>query len=93
MQGSRTTKKEAGSRDFAASFYSKDEGESDSPELSLDLPDAREKTEPAWIFRSRGARMEGMAVSLWAWLMVGILSACFSIWLIEVLSRLGTKLP
>lgn len=93
MPGSGTTKKDAGSRGFASSFYPQDEGENDSPELSLDLLDAKKKIEPAWTFRSRGARMEGIAISLWAWLVVGILSAWFAIWLVEALGRLGAKVP
>jgi hypothetical protein len=93
MRGSEATKKEAGRRGFAASFYPKDENGSNSPELTLNPLDTEKKTEPAWTFRSRGARMEGIAVSLWAWLVVGILSAWFAIWFMEAVGRLGAKVP
>lgn len=62
-------------------------------ELPQDELKAEKKGQPGWIFNSRSARMESISVSLWSWLVVGILSAWFVIWLAETLSRLGSRIP
>lgn len=62
-------------------------------ELPPDNLEAEKKKQPAWIFHGRGARMESISISLWAWLVVGVLSAWFVIWLAETLGRLGTRIP
>lgn len=78
---------------FFADANSDRKGRADDRELLLDDLDAQKKSQPAWTFNSLAARMESISVSLWSWLVVGVLSAWFVIWLAEALSRLGSRIP
>jgi hypothetical protein len=62
-------------------------------ELFLDELEHGNRKKPSWSFTSLAARMESMAISLWSWLVVGVLSAWFAIWLVQALGRLGTRIP
>ena len=68
-------------------------GRANDSELPPDGLEAEKKSQPGWTFHSLGARMESISISLWSWLVVGILSAWFVIWLAETLSRLGSRIP
>lgn len=63
------------------------------PDLPIGERESSKKNEPEWNFNGLAARMESVAISLWSWLIVGILSAWFAIWLAETLNRLGTRIP
>lgn len=86
-------KKEFRHAGYFADAISDRKGGTNDWQLPSDDLEAGKKSQPAWTFNSLSARMESLSVSLWAWLVVGILSAWFVIWLAETLSRLGTRIP
>jgi hypothetical protein len=66
--------------------------------LNLDEPPSEnepsgQSSDENWVHRHRGAHLESVTLSLWSWLLVLALTAWFCIWLLDALSRLGTRMP
>lgn len=77
---------------FDSGVYSKGKNAPNSEDL-LDGFEPGKRTEPVCISSGRGSFMESMATSLWSWLVVGILCAWFTLWLVEALGRIGARVP
>lgn len=92
MRSTKQENKEIHRLSFSPSRLANEPEESPS-ESPLDLLPSARPGEPAWPSSGRGSLIESVTTSLWAWLVVGILSAWFSIWLVEAISRLGSRLP
>lgn len=92
MPGTGQDEKEIRGQAFASGRVAREEPSEMPSESLLDLPPGRNR-EPAWTPSGRGSLMESVATSIWAWLVVGILSAWFSIWLLEAIGRLGSRIP
>ncbi len=93
MQMTGPEEKETHRLVFSLDHSTRAEDEPNPPESPFDLLPPGKPREPAWTSSGRGSLMESMATSLWSWLLVGILSAWFSIWLIQAIGHLGSRLP
>jgi len=78
---------------FSLSHPTRDDRQVGPSESPFDLPPSGKPPKPEWVSHGRSSHLESVATSLWSWLVVGILSAWFSIWLLEAISRLGARLP
>lgn len=81
------------SKTTSPNAYSKDENRLNPQEAEPDSLEYGKQSKPLWSFHGHGARMESVTLSLWSWLVVGILCAWFCVWLAEALSHLGARLP
>lgn len=65
--------------------------EPEQPMLGPPAPAAGE--EASWRIRERAVRFESVSLSLWVWVVGGVLTVWFCFWLVGSLGRIVMRLP
>jgi hypothetical protein len=63
------------------------------PERSMpETPTAAAGEDASWQLRERAVRLESVSLSVWLWMVGGVLTVWFCFWLAASLGRIATRL-